>query len=168
MNESTIASTLTTFALAAAIFQGCGVVPDEQKAEGAQTQPSAQADNQGGGEEGQQTEDAADAGSSDYGAGGSNTLYVLNDANEDVCFLYLALEGDWSDDVLGNLVLPISYYYWISGVPSGYVEMYAEGCDGSTWYGADDVDGDYTFILYSAGPGGFDTGDTGDCWDTGC
>lgn len=156
----------SALALVGFVAPGCGLVPDEQKSEGAKTEPSTNADNEGGGKEGQQTDDAADAGTSDYGGGGSNTIYVVNDAVEDVCFLYLAYEGDWSDDVLGNLVLPEGYYYWISGVPDGYIEMYAEGCEGSTWYGAGDVASDYSFILYGGGGGGYDTGDTGD-WDTG-
>lgn len=130
---------------------------DEKASRSPKSEPNENADNEGEGGTGDQTEGADDGGSTDYGAGGDNTIYVLNSADEDICYLYLALDGDWSDDVLGVYALPMDYFYWVTGVPSGEISVYAEGCEGSTWYGSDDVDGDYTFIL--TGGGGDDGGD---------
>jgi hypothetical protein len=131
----------------------------------AKTEPSKNADNEGSGSEGQATENAEDGGSTDYGAGGDNIIYVVNFADEDICFLYLALDGDWSDDVLGVYALLMDEYDWVSGVPNGYIEVYAEGCESSTWYGGAEVASDYTFLLYGGGGGG--GGDTAGGWDSG-
>lgn len=150
----------STFILLSGFLVAC---PSEEKSAGPSTSPNSNADNQGQGGEGEQTDGSDDGGSTDYGGGGDSTIYVVNYADEDVCWLYLALDGEWSEDLLVD-VLAMDYYYWISGVPSGYIEMYAEGCEGSTWYGADDVTGDYSFLLYGGGGGG--GSDTGG-WDTG-
>jgi hypothetical protein len=150
--------------LAPLLAPGCMLFPDEQKASSTPSkEPSSQADNEGKGGEGQQTDNSDDGGSADSALGGDNIVYVVNFADEDVCYLYLALDGDWSDDVLGDFALPMDYYYWITGVPDGFIEVYAEGCEGGTWYGADELASDYTFFLYGGGSGGGDTGD----WDTG-
>lgn len=160
-----VRSLTTSFALLSlTALLACDTASTEKSSAQPKTQPSDNADNQGSGNDGQATEDAGDAGSTDYGAGGDNTIYVVNFATEDVCYLYLALDGSWSDDVLGMYALGVDEYYWVTGVPSGFIEMYAEGCNGSTWYGGDEVAGDYTFVLRGGSDGGgsdtgtFDTG----------
>lgn len=126
--------------------------------------PSSEAQNQGGGQSGAPSGDEAAGASVNSGAGGAATIYVVNVADETICFVYLGDGSDnWTGDLLGSNVLEPGTYLTVAEVTPGFVEIYAEGCTSSDWYGSADVSGEYTFIL-TGGGGGDDTGYT---YDTG-
>jgi len=110
------------------------------------TTPTTTAQNTGSGSEGSPSSGTEIATVTD--AGGDAVVYVLDDSVEEICFAYLGDgAGDWTDDLLGDNVLGTGDYVTVTGVPSGTVEVYAEGCSGSTWYGIADVSSEYTFEL---------------------
>lgn len=142
--------------LTALVLTAC---PAAEKAAVEATQPSGDAKSKGGGKKGKDTGDA-DAGASVAAGGGSATAYVVNVADESICYVYIG-DGanNWSSDVLGNEILPAGYYLTVTGVSPGTVEVYAQGCDYSDWYGVvEGVETEVTFILY--GGGGGDSGYT--------
>ncbi len=183
MNRSVLTSTFTTALaigmIAGPLAIGCNLGDDDEKAgdkkaDGPKSTPDSNHKKNGKAEAGDKTDQASEGkadestGDAVVGDSGSNTIYVINIAEEEVCWLYLSYNGDWSDDVLGDNVLPIDYFYYLSGMPDGTIGMYAEGCEGAEWYNEADVSGgvEYSFILIGGG-GGDDTGDTGDGGDTG-
>lgn len=130
-----------------------------EKAAVAATEPNGDAKNNSGGKKGKETGDAG-AGATISAGDGAATVYVVNFADESVCYVYIG-DGanNWTVDLLGNEVLPVDYYLTVTGVSPGTVELYAQGCDSADWYGvlSDVGDGDeVTFVL--SGGGGGDSG----------
>lgn len=141
---------------AALTLSACAVA---EKAAVAQTDPgdgSDDAKNDGGGKKGKETGNAG-AGATTTAGDGSATAYVVNLADESICYVYIGDgAGGWTADLLGNDVLPINYYLTVTGVSPGTVELYAQGCDSADWYGVvpEVADGDdVTFVLYGGGGG---------------
>lgn len=133
----------------------------DPKADGPRTTPGEEAATTlAEAEVGKLTDGAAEGGSAALADGGPGTLYVVNTSVEEVCFLYVAVGGVWSDDLLGADVLGVEAYLTVTGVPAAEVEVYAEACKYASWYAAPTVDGEWTVTLEGGGSGsGYDTGD---------
>jgi hypothetical protein len=75
----------------------------------------------------------------DIGSGGDVTVYVSNASSVDICYLYLNDVSGFKE-LLGENYLPSGFYGTITGVVSGFVEVYAEACDGEgVWYASGEV-----------------------------
>jgi hypothetical protein len=149
--------------LASVALSGCTTPEPAEKAAKQATPPSSDAQNAGSGTSGAPSQGSA--GETVTSGSDAATVYVLNLSVETICYVYLGDgTGTWTDDLLGNYVLDSGDYLTVTGVTPGYVELYAEGCGTSDWYGSGTVDSEFTFLLEG---GGSDTGyyDTG--WDSG-
>jgi hypothetical protein len=151
--------------MAVSIAGGCNAPASAKKQNKAGKAPSSDAQNQGSGQDGKP--DSGSESANTNAGGGDAVIYVANFSAEDVCFVYYGDgAGNWSDDLLGENTLPVDYYLTINGVAAGAFEIYAEGCNGSDWYGSGEVASEYTLLLTG---GSSDTGDTYDTgtWETG-
>ena len=76
----------------------------------------------------------------DVGGGGDITVYVSNASSVDICYVYLNDGAGFGDDLLGENYLPSGFYGTLTGVAAGFVEIYAEACDGDgVWYASGEL-----------------------------
>ncbi len=151
------------------LLAACGIfnTPADKAAEPAKDKNSGDAGS-GNGQDGRQTDGKTSQGTVDKGDGGDSTLYVVNDSDYNVCWIYAdGCDGSQSDDLLGDYMLPPGYYLEVTGVPADCYDLWAFDCDETgIWNYEADISGEFTWFLTSYGDddGGDDTGGGG--WDT--
>lgn len=122
------------FAAACLLLGACASEKDAPR-----TTPSRPPGSTGGGTRTGAPSGGSEQTSTDIGSGGDVTVYVSNASSVDICYLYLN-DSSGYQELLGENYLPSGLYATVTGVASGFVEIYAEACDGEgVWYASGEL-----------------------------